>query len=309
MTRLFLYAFIYPALISGCSTFKSRSDPQTPHFTGGTVIKTGPRHCREPSGIVFSARRGTLFVADDESTICELRLDGTLVNKKRINRADLEGITNDPATGLLYAIKEHAKTILELDPDSFELLRQFPVETTPGTHISTGKHSNQGIEAITFIPDPDHPAGGTFFIAGKGWRTSHAKSVAAVYEIDAPLHDTAAASRTAYMVRYFVPGISDLSGLHYDDRLQQLLLISDNHDTFMLLSTDGNIRAGYPLPGKNQEGITLDADGHLYIAEDSGDIIKYIFDATIKPYPPNNAPNHSFTHETRAQWAHWITAS
>jgi len=283
MTRLFLCAFIYLVLISGCSAFKFRADPQTPHFTGGTLINTDPGHCREPSGIVFSARRGTLFIVDDEGTICELQLDGTLVTKKRINRADLEGITIDPATGLLYTIKEHAKTILELDPDSLKLLRQFPIETNPDTHIPTGKHSSQGIEAITFIPDPGHPSGGTFFIAGKGWRSRHAKSVAAVYEIDAPLHDTTDTSRTAYMVRYFEPGISDLSGLHYDDRLQQLLLISDNHDTLMLLTTDGEIRASYLLPGENQEGITLDSEGYLYIAEDSGDIIKYTFDATIKP--------------------------
>jgi len=148
MTRLFLCAFICPVLILGCSTFEFRADPQTPHFTGGTIINTGPRHCHEPPGIVFSARRGTLFAVDDEGTICELQLDGTLVNKKRINRADLEGITIDPATGLLYAIKEHAS---------------------------------------------------------------------------------------------------------------------------------------YLLPGKNQDGITLDSEGHLYIAEDSGDIIKYTFDATIKP--------------------------
>jgi uncharacterized protein YjiK len=282
MKRLFLCAFIYPALVCGCSAFKLRADPHAPGFTDRTLINTSLRQCREPSGIVFSPGRGTLFVIDDEGAICELQLDGTLVKTKRINRADLEGITIDPATGLLYAIKEHAKTILELDPDSFELLRQFPIETTPGTHISTGKHSSQGIEAITFIPDPDHPAGGTFFIAGKGWHSRQGKNIAMVYEIDVPLHDTAAANLTAYMVRYFEPGISDLSGLHYDDRLQQLLLISDKHDTLMLLTTDGEIRASYPLPGEQQEGITLDTDGYLYIAEDSGNIIKYTFSRTVK---------------------------
>jgi hypothetical protein len=100
MTRLFLSVFICPVLMCRCSVLKSRSDPPALHFTGSTIINTGPRHCREPSGIVFSARRGALFVIDDEGTICELQLDGTLVNKKRIRKADLEGITLDPATGL-----------------------------------------------------------------------------------------------------------------------------------------------------------------------------------------------------------------
>jgi len=129
MKRLFLCAFLCPALVCGCSAFKFRAGPQTPHFSASTLIKTDPRHCREPSGIVFSARRDTLFVVDDEGTICELQLDGTLVNKKRIHRADLEGITIDPATDILYTIEEHTKTILELDPDSLERLRQFPIGT------------------------------------------------------------------------------------------------------------------------------------------------------------------------------------
>ena len=283
MKKLIFYAFICPALVFGCSAFKPRSGPQTPHFTDSTLIKTDPQYCREPSGIVYSASRGTLFVVGDEGDICELLLDGTLIGKKHINKADLEGITIDPATGLLYTIKEQSMMILEFHPDSLEPLRQFPIEATFGALIPARKNSNRGIEAITFAPDPGHPSGGTFFIANQGWRTRHAKGVAAVYEIAAPLQDSADANPTAHMVRYFEPGISDLSGLHYDDRLQQLLLISDNHDTLMLLTTDGEIRASYLLPGENQEGITLDSEGYLYIAEDSGDIIKYTFDATIKP--------------------------
>ena len=74
-----------------------------------------------------------------------------------------------------------------------------------------------------------------------------------------------------------------MPGLHYDERLKQLMLISDKHDSLILLSTDGKTRASYKLPGKNQEGITMDSEGYLYIAEDSGDIIKYTFDATITP--------------------------
>ena len=283
MKKLIFYALICPALVFGCNVFKSSSGSQTPHFTGSTLISTDPQYCREPSGIVYSARRGTLFVVGDEGDICELLLDGTLIGKKHINNADLEGITIDPATGLLYTIKEHSMMILEIHPDSLKLLRQFSIETTSGAHIPARKSSNRGIEAITFAPDPGHPSGGTFFIANQGWRTRHAKGVAAVYEITAPLQDTTDANQTAHMVRHFEPGNTDLAGLHYDDRLKQLLLISDEHDTLMLLTTDGKTRASYKLPGKNQEGITMDSEGYLYIAEDSGDIIKYTFDATITP--------------------------
>ena len=261
--------------------FKPRSGPQTPHFTDSTLIRTDPRYCREPSGIVYSARRDTLFVVGDEGDICELLLDGTLIEKTHINKADLEGITIDPATGLLYAIKEDSMMILEFHPGSLEPLRQFPIEITSGAHIPARKNSNRGIEAITFVPDPGHPSGGTFFIANQGWRTRHTKGVAAVYEIAVPLQDTADTNQAAHIMQHFEPGITDLAGLHYDERLEQLLLISDKHDTLMLLTTDGKTRASYKLPGKNQEGITMDSAGYLYIAEDSGDIFKYTFDATI----------------------------
>ena len=110
MKRLFLCAFICPALMCGWSAFKLRADPQTPHFTDRTLINTGPRQCREPSGIVFSPGRGTLFVIDDEGAICELQLDGTLVKTKRINRADLEGITLD-TDGYLYIAEDSGNII------------------------------------------------------------------------------------------------------------------------------------------------------------------------------------------------------
>lgn len=283
MKKLFPGVLVCLTAVFGCSTFQSRTDLQPLHFTSSTRVNTNPQYCREPSGIVYSTRRGTLFIADDEGDICELLLDGTLVNKTHIDRADLEGITIDPATGLLYAIEEHSMIIMEFHPDSLEPLRQFPLEATSGAYLPARNNGNRGFEAITFVPDPGHPAGGTFFVASQGWRTRHAEGVAAVYEIAAPLQDTANTNQTARMVRQFEPGISDLSGLYYDASMQQLLLISDQHDILMLSGTDGNTRTSYKLPGKNQEGITLDSRGQLYIAEDSGDIIKYRLDATTRP--------------------------
>lgn len=283
MKKLFFSAILCLTAVFGCSTFQSSTDQQTPHFSNSTLVNTDPRYCREPSGIVYSTRRGTLFIADDEGDICELLLDGTLINKTHIDRADLEGITIDPATGLLYAIEEQSMIIMEFHPDSLEPLRQFPLEATFGAYLPARNNSNPGLEAITFVPDPDHPAGGTFFVASQGRRTRHTKGVAAVYEIAAPLQDSANVNLTAQMVRQFEPGITDLSGLYYDARLQQLLLISDKHDILMLVGTDGDTHTSYKLPGKNQEGITLDSKGQLFIAEDSGDIIKYRLDATTRP--------------------------
>jgi len=283
MKKSLQFTFICLALVYGCNAYQPRLDSQTSPFPGNALIKIKVRHCREPSGIAFSARRGTLFIVGDEGNICELLPDGTLIRTQHIYKADLEGITINPATGLLYAIKEHAMKILEFHPGSLKLLRQFPIETRLMPHTPARRNRKRGIEAITFVPDTGHPSGGTFFIANQGWRTGQANNGSTIYEIEVPLHATPEASQVAHILRHFEPGLTDLSGIYYDNSQQLLLLISDKHDTLMLLGTDGKIRASYTLPGENQEGITLDAAGYLYIAQDSGDIIKYKFDATIHP--------------------------
>jgi uncharacterized protein YjiK len=49
----------------------------------------------------------------------------------------------------------------------------------------------------------------------------------------------------------------------------------DMTDTFFEITKTGKILRSCPLPGKDQEGITLDGAGFFYIAQDSGGIIKF----------------------------------
>jgi uncharacterized protein YjiK len=48
--------------------------------------------------------------------------------------------------------------------------------------------------------------------------------------------------------------------------------------TLFELTGDGDILEAYTLPGDNQEGIAGDENGFLYIAQDSGGIIKVQWD-------------------------------
>jgi len=283
MKRLFLTTCLCLAIISGCSLYPSRITPQTPHFTDYTVLKFNTQYCREPSGIVFSKRRGTLFVVDDEGDICELLTDGTLLQHGHAAKADLEGITINPASGLLYVVDEKSGTIMELDPNRLEVQRRFTIKTAPGYRHPAADKKNRGFEAITFVTNPAHPFGGSFFLANHG----HAADLARIYEVTVPVHsNTSLKQRTdqsVTIIRSFTLGITDLSGLYHDDNSGLLYLISDEHDRLILLTSNGAEQASYTLPGEKQEGITLDAEGYVYIAEDSGDIIKYTYSATIKP--------------------------
>ena len=69
---------------------------------GGDIDKQG---ITEPSGICFHPLRKTLFVVSDEGEIAEITTDGDPVFNFKIP-GDLEGVTVDPQTGLLYIIHE-----------------------------------------------------------------------------------------------------------------------------------------------------------------------------------------------------------
>ena len=258
MPRLLHIILACCALMPGCNSQTHATGTQVLPFPGQFVASLKEHNCNEPSGIVFSKSRGTLFVVGDEGDICELGTDGTLINKARIRKTDLEGITGNPVTGMLYALDERSTSILEIDPDSLEVLQQFSIGLLPRQH----KHviDNRGFEAISFLQDSMQPADSRFFIANQG-RSERAS--AAVFKLTVPL---AGSGNVANTLQTLELQITDLSGLHYDDRSGLLLLISDAHNMLLLMTTEGDIHTSYSLPGENQEGITLDDEGHLFIS-------------------------------------------
>jgi hypothetical protein len=124
----------------------------------------------EPSGICFHPLRKTLFIVSDEGEIAEIKTDGTPVFNLKIP-GDLEGITVNPQSGLLYIVKEGDDVILEFDPDKKEVRRIFPInrefQGNPN-FLQKQKGYDQGIESIAFVSNKDHPEGGTFY-AGNQW--------------------------------------------------------------------------------------------------------------------------------------------
>jgi uncharacterized protein YjiK len=234
MKKLFLYTCLWLTIVPGCNVYPLRITRQTPHFTDHSVIRYDTQYCREPSGIVFSTRRSTLFVVDDEGNICELLTDGTLLQQGHIKKTDLEGITTNPASGLLYVIDEKSGAILELDPNRLEVRRRFTIKTAPGYRDPATDKNNRGFEAITFIANPAQPSGGSFFVASQGRSSDSDKDLASVYEIAVPtLSNTnvdQSADQRATIIRSFTLDISDLSGLHHDDNTGLLHLISDGHN-------------------------------------------------------------------------------
>jgi len=235
----------------------------------GDIDRTG---LNEHSGIVFHPERGTLFLAGDEGYVYEITKEGELLHYVQVVAlADFEGITMDPSTGLLYVAVEGEEKVLELDPKTLEMKRTF---TLPRSFQDTAvlAEGGEGIEAITFLPDPDHPEGGTFLVANQSFTLDTAVDGSAVFEVVLPLRND---TRDVEITRQHSPGVVDLSGLCYDSGTDRILLISGSMNLLFELTRDFSIVSVRPLPGDNQEGITLDDEGILYIAQDWSGIIKY----------------------------------
>ena len=77
------------------------------------------------------------------------------------------------------------------------------------------------------------------------------------------------------LLGYFTPGVIDLSGLHYDPRTGHVFVISDSTNTILEYSREQTLLNAYAFPGDNQEGITVDDAGYIYVAQDSGGVIKF----------------------------------
>jgi len=92
-----------------------------------------------------------------------------------------------------------------------------------------------------------------------------------VFRVELPLRDDAG---KPVILGYFSPGVVDLSGLYHDTRSGHIFVISDATNTILEYTRDHRFWRAYAFPGDSQEGITVDSGGFMYIAQDSGGVIK-----------------------------------
>lgn len=66
----------------------------------------------------------------------------------------------------------------------------------------------------------------------------------------------------------------DSATLCFDASGRVLCVVSDTDNVYVEIGLDGTLVAEYAFPEDNQEGLTWDSEGHLYIARDFGGIPK-----------------------------------
>ena len=224
----------------------------------------------EPSDICFHPIRKTLFVVSDQGEVFEMETDGSPVSSVKIP-GDLEGITVDPQSGLLYIIIEGDDILLEFDAEEKKITRRFPInrtfENNPNFLQKQEKGHDNGIESVAFVPDEGHPEGGTFYM-GNQWDPP------CIIEVLVPLRTNESEVAEARIIRVLPFAMDDPSAMYYDPKTDLLNIASDADNILVEITLEGKLVKEYAFLGDNQEGIAKDKRNYLYIAQDSGGIIK-----------------------------------
>lgn len=223
--------------------------------------------CLELSGICRHEERNSLFIVDDQGGICEISKEGELIASANIGDFDLEGITCDPGTGLLYAAVEGEESILEIAAEDMSILRRFEI---PRTHKGemVMRRGSGGLEAIAFVPDKNHPEGGFFVVSNQG---GGASDLNALFVVELPIRSR---SDSVRIVRYSYPDHGPVTGLCYDSRSRQFSTVVAGEGLVVHYDLKGDPTRKQRLPAGRYEGIAMGADGSLFVADETVGVFK-----------------------------------
>ncbi len=221
----------------------------------------------EPSGVVYHPIRNSLFVVGDEGHIAEVSLSGELLKSKNIG-GDLEAVTCDPASGLVYAAREGHETIFEIRPDDFKILRRFTIDRSYAGNANFLERGGDGIEGLTFKPEAGHAEGGRFFVVNQN-------DPPLLLEISIPIRSSKERFEIAEIVRVAKTGSGPLSGLLWDEDTNAFLVLSSLWRSVYIVDSELGYRRTVKVPGIMLEGIARLPDGSIVMAQDTGGLIRW----------------------------------
>lgn len=227
-----------------------------PPFPGsiGTDIGSSLPAGFEGSGATYHARLDRLFLVSDSGWLASMEKDGAFFSQAFVG-GDLEGVcVADPESDFVYLGRENPDAVIEYRLSTASVTRVFDVSS-----ILTGS-ANQGLEAMTFVPDAADPEGGLFHLGQQ--------SNGRVYVFRLPIRSSAVATSWTFVAGYQpIPGLTDLAALEFDPRSGNLLAVFDADDLLVEMTTSGAIVNQWAMPGTDQEGLAIDGC-ELFATED-----------------------------------------
>jgi uncharacterized protein YjiK len=221
---------------------------------------------KEPSGIAFSTARGTLFVVGDEGSLVEVSMDGNVVAKIPTG-GNLEDLAFHEPSGRLVLLSEKKGELIVVDSAGRKTGR-FRLDAT-ALLGEAAVDKNQGFEGLAFRPDASRPGGGIFYLVHQ-----RAPAVLVAIAFD-PLAPEGSIGAESLISRTTVAGRDDLTAVTFDASLDRLIVIADSKDRLGLLRLTGEEEAEIVLPGVQQEGLSFDPEGNLWIADDRAGLLVF----------------------------------
>lgn len=218
----------------------------------------------EASGIDYHVSRDTLFVVDDEGIIFEITKTGQILREKYLGDYDLEGITvnylND--NELILAV-EGDDSLLYLDVNTLEIVKNTSINRLFGKKQILKADEEYGIEGV-------HDFNGNIYVLNQSYNLNPID----VPEDPSMLFNVKEVNNEFKIQSVIHMPFPDLSGIA--ELNEQLYIISGDENLILVYDLQNNLiieEAKIPVTG-NQEGITFDLDGYMYIAVDGEGVFK-----------------------------------
>jgi uncharacterized protein YjiK len=215
---------------------------------------------REPSGVVYHARLKHLFVVGDEGVLVELDKAAHVVRVDRV-KGNLEDVTVHTPTGNLVMISEAKSELIYWDPVAHVRKARWELDTAALLADADASGGRNGFEGLGFREERGRPGGGVFYLARQ--KPPH---VVVGFTFDP--ERTPSGPLVPEVVSRWTLKKADLRSAFFSPALGRLLVISRKGLT--LVGLDGQEDKAIPLPGEQPEGVCLDDDGTLWVADDPG---------------------------------------
>jgi uncharacterized protein YjiK len=222
---------------------------------------------REPSGVVYHPALKHLFVVGDEGVLVELDKSATVVRVQKV-KGNLEDVTVHTPTGNLVILSEEKSELIYYDPVAQTRKARWRLDTAAllGDSAEARSPGGNGFEGLGFREDRGQPGGGVFYLARQ--IPPHV-----IVGIAFDPERSPSGPLAPQVVSRWPVSRAELRSAFFEPSLERFLVISKKGLT--LVGLDGSAEKTMALPGEQPEGVCLDDDGTMWVADDpAGALLK-----------------------------------
>jgi uncharacterized protein YjiK len=231
------------------------------------VVSTAELGFEGASGIAYHPKLGHLFVVGDRGNIAELDGAGRRVRMAPI-KGDLEDVAVYGLSGQLVLVSEKKSRLILFDPVAFSEIKRWHLDRDAIIGGAFGER-NKGFEGLTWRPDPARPGGGVFYLVHQALP---AMIVSLAFD---PAANVERLGVTAVLDRWPLKSHAKLTALTYLPTLDRLVLINGHKRHLIVLRLDGTEIADFALGDIQPEGVCIDGQGNLWIADDQQGVLRF----------------------------------